>query len=118
MRRILVIEDEVMIALMLEAMLTECGCGVAGRAFHLQEALRLIDGASARFDAATVDIELDGEPCAAVVAALDQRDIPFIVVTGFADRYLPKCLQGRPLLGKPFTSDDFQKALDALWPLG
>ena len=113
-QRVLVIEDEVLISLMLQGMLKELGHEIAGAAFHADAALTLIESSSTRFDAATVDIVLDGEPCAGVVAALNQRGIPFIVVTGFLDRYLPECVRGRPVLSKPFTVDDLQKSLKVL----
>jgi CheY-like chemotaxis protein len=113
-QRVLVIEDEVLISLMMQGMLRELGYDVAGAAYHADEALALIESESTRLDAATVDIDLDGEPCAGVVAALNQRGIPFIVVTGFVDQYLPEYVRGRPVLSKPFTADDLRSALAPL----
>jgi two-component system, chemotaxis family, sensor kinase Cph1 len=113
-QRVLVIEDEVIISLMLQEMLRELGYDVVAAAYHADEALTLIKSASTRFDAATVDIDLDGEPCAGVVAALNQQGIPFIVTTGIVDKYLPEHVRGRPVLGKPFTAEDLMRALEAL----
>ena len=110
--RVLVIEDEVLISLMVQGMLRELGYEVTGAAYHANEALALIE--SARFDAATVNIDLDGKPCADVVAALSQRGIPFIVVSGFFDQDLPEYVRGRPALNKPFTVDDLRSALITL----
>ena len=95
-------------------MLRELGYDVTGAAYHAHEALALIESASARFDAATVNIDLDGKACADVVAALSQRGIPLIVVSGFVDQDLPAYVRGRPALGKPFTADALRSGLLAL----
>jgi DNA-binding NtrC family response regulator len=113
-QRVLVIDDEVPISLMMQGMLRELGYEVAGPRATRMKALALIESASTRFDAATVDIDLDGEPCAGVIAALNQRGIPFIVVTGFVDQDLPEYVRGRPVRGKPFTADDLRNALATL----
>jgi CheY-like chemotaxis protein len=114
MLRILVIEDEVLISLLMQGMLRELGHEVAGVAHHEDEALALIESSRTRFDAATVDISLDGEPCSGAVAALHRRGIPFIVVTGFLDQDLPEYVRGCPVPGKPFTADELGKVLDIL----
>jgi CheY-like chemotaxis protein len=111
--RLLVIEDEVLISLMMQTMLEELGYQVAGVAYAAAEAVAIIESAES-LSAATVDIDLNGETCEPVVAALNQRVVPFIVVTGYAGQALPNCVKGRPVLGKPFIAEDLQRALAAL----
>jgi CheY-like chemotaxis protein len=111
--RLLVIEDEVPISLMMQSMLEELGYQVAGVAYTAAEALAIIESAES-LSAATVDVDLNGETCEPVVAALNQRGVPFIVVTAYAGQALPDCVKGRSVLGKPFTAKDLQGAFAAL----
>jgi CheY-like chemotaxis protein len=105
--RILIIEDEALISVMLQEMMRDLGLMIAGVALSTDEALALIEGPQ-WFDAASLDINLQGEIGEAVVHALDARGIPF-------ERDLLPTFQGRPFLQKPFLADDFMAVLAQLW---
>lgn len=112
-KRILVVEDEPLIAMMLEDFLDVLDKEVAGTADTVASAIALIDAGG--IDAAILDVNLrGGEKSAPVADALAARDIPFVFATGgSADGDLGEH-SDRPRLQKPFTMDGVSKALDAL----
>lgn len=97
--RLLVVEDEPLVALALEDQLADAGYEVVGPAFSLQEALRLAE--SEALDGAVLDINLAGEKVYPVADLLAKRDVPFVYVTGFGEAGMRAADQGRPLLQKP-----------------
>ncbi len=112
-RRILVVEDEPLISMMLEDFLEALGHSVAGSADHPMSALALIDGGG--IDAAILDVNLrGGETCWPVADALVELGIPFLIATGGMDDSVAPRHRGRPLLTKPYTMDGVDKAIDAL----
>jgi DNA-binding response OmpR family regulator len=97
-KRILIVEDEFLVAAMLEDELADAGALVIGPAATLADGLRL--ARTGDFDAAVVDWNLDGENSGPIAQALLQRDLPFVVSTGYgavADEFA-----GCPLLAKPY----------------
>jgi CheY-like chemotaxis protein len=110
--RILVVEDEMMIAIMLEDMLDDIGCTVAGMAAKPDEALAII--ASARIDAAILDVNLNGAHSFDVAAALDLRGVPFLFSTGYGSVSLDERYRSRPVLQKPFRQDELQTVLNRI----
>ena len=78
--RILVVEDELMISMLVEDMLAELGHKVAGIAASIEEATRLADQGD--FDGALLDVNLNGKTIDAVAETLMRRDIPFVFTTG------------------------------------
>jgi len=112
-KRLLIVEDEFLIAIMLEDMLTELDFDVAGTASNPARALELI--ASTEFDAAILDVNLDGCDSFAVAAALSERRIPFIFTTGYgASRVLPEFAH-HPVVQKPYRLEELSDALRQLW---
>lgn len=97
--RLLVVEDEPLVALALEDQLADAGYEVVGPAFSLQEALRLAE--SEALDGAVLDINLAGEKVYPVADLLAKRDVPFVYVTGFGQAGMRASDEGRPLLQKP-----------------
>jgi CheY-like chemotaxis protein len=97
--RVLVVEDEVIIAMSLEDMLTELGCSVVGPATSLDEALAL--AAAADFDAALLDVNLDGEHSEPVADVLRQRAIPYALITGYGRAAIGNGGSAPPVLSKP-----------------
>ncbi len=73
--RVLIIEDEAMIAMLIEDMLADIGCGVIGIASRFEEAMRKVS--SLAFDLAILDVNLNGSQTFPVAEALANRDIPF-----------------------------------------
>lgn len=112
-RRILVVEDEPLIAMMLEDYLGVLGHQVAGTADSVAEALAAIDGGG--IDAAVLDVNLrGGEQSWPIADALAANDIPFLLATGGGGDTIADSHRGRPLLTKPFTMDSVERALATL----
>jgi DNA-binding response OmpR family regulator len=106
--RILVVEEEPLIAIMLEDALSDFGYHVIGPAENLKAAVYL--AATENLDAAVVDINIDGEIAEAVADKLVERGIPFVFISGRFRAF--KLTFGRiPLLQKPFTSDDLHSTI-------
>jgi CheY-like chemotaxis protein len=109
--RVLIIEDETLISLLLEDMLTELGCTVLGSASSVEAAIEMLDRAAP--GVVVLDINLAGEKSYAVAEALVERRVPFVFSTGYADGRLDAPWQGRPVLQKPFGQEQLAQALDA-----
>ena len=110
--RVLVVEDEALVSMLLEDMLADHGCEVAGVASRISQALDMVSGELA-FDAAILDVNLGGEPIFPVAEALAARGAPFVLATGYGAGGLPEAWRSRPTLQKPFSHDDVGKALAA-----
>jgi CheY-like chemotaxis protein len=111
-RRVLVVEDEMMIALLVEDMLAELGCAVVGPAHALDAALELAR-TELGLDVAVLDVNLGGQPVFAVADALREKGVPAIFSTGYGDAGLRDIDRGSPVLQKPFRAGDLAKALTA-----
>ena len=108
-KRVLVVEDESMIRLLLEDMLDELGYHVAAEAVRVDEALAAVRDTV--FDLAILDVNLNGETIAPVADLLAARGIPFVFSTGYGEHGLPPAHRGRPTLKKPFQIDGLGRAL-------
>lgn len=110
--RLLVVEDEFMIADHIGTLLEDLHCEVAGFAATVEEALDLIR--VERLDGVLLDGNLNGASSAPVADALKARSIPFVVVTGYSRRDLDRdSLNGAPRLTKPFAPSLFEATLAA-----
>lgn len=114
-RRILVVEDEMMVLMMIEGMLAELGCGSVTAAATVCKALALIDNQA--FDVAMLDLNLGGDRSLAVADALDERSVPFLFSTGYGDLGVTEKYRDRPVLKKPFGFGDLRRAFE-IFPLG
>jgi DNA-binding response OmpR family regulator len=113
LRRILIVEDEPLISMMLEDFLDALDREVAGTADNCAAALELIDAGGV--DAAILDVNLrGGEQSWPIADRLAQLDIPFILATGGSGDAIAEAHRDRPVLSKPFTMDGVEKALDSL----
>lgn len=111
--RILVVEDEPLIAMMLEDFLDILGKSVAGSADSVASALGVIDAGG--IDAAILDVHLrGGEKSWPVADRLAEAGIPFVLATGGSGDMIEPAHRDRPILSKPFTMDGVEKALGAL----
>jgi CheY-like chemotaxis protein len=108
-KRILVVEDELMIRMLLEDMLGELGYTVAAEAARIEEALDAAKNAD--FDIAILDVNLNGQPISPVADALVARGMPFVFATGYGERGLPEPYRDRPTLKKPFQMDGLKQML-------
>jgi CheY-like chemotaxis protein len=110
-RRVLVVEDEPMIRLLLDDMLADLGYTMAAEAGRLDEALTVAK--QGEFDIAILDVNLNGQPITPVVDVLVERGVPFVFVSGYARRGLPEAHSDIPLLQKPFQAEGLARALAA-----
>jgi CheY-like chemotaxis protein len=111
-RRILVVEDEGLVALMLEDMLEDLGYDVAYSAASVVKALAWIE-AGGEVDLALLDVNLGGEPVFPVADALKARGVPFAFSTGYGEAHDPRFREA-PLLGKPIMVERLQAVLARL----
>lgn len=110
-RRVLVVEDEILVAMLIEDILADLGCEVVGPASRVAAAIDL--ARSAEIDVAFLDVNVAGEEVFPVAEALAARGIPFVFVSGYGDEALEGSFVGRPTLKKPFPPDDLGAALRA-----
>ena len=108
-RRILVVEDEVMVAWALEDMLAHLGCAVVGPVARVNQALAMIEAEDV--DAAVLDVNLDGEKSYRVADALTARGVPFVFSTGYNKNRLQTDYLAFPMLQKPFARSKLGDAL-------
>src|ERR1700721_1345999 len=115
-KRVLVVEDELMIRMLLQDMLDDLGHTLASEAGRIDEAMRLAK--QAEFDVAILDVNLNGEPISPVVGVLVQRELPFVCATGYGQRGVPEPYRRTPTLQKPFQADALAQAFEAARPRG
>jgi CheY-like chemotaxis protein len=109
--RVLVVEDETIVAMLLEQMLEELGCEVVGVAGQVTTAADL--ARSADMDVAILDMNLSGQSVDPVAEALAARDAPFVFASGYGEDGLTARWRGRPVLTKPFRLDQLRQTLEA-----
>ncbi|MGO4706753.1 response regulator [Microvirga sp. 2MCAF38] len=107
--RVLVVEDEAAISLLLEDMLIDFGCEVIGPAARLSAALEAV--AREAVDIAILDVNVAGEPIYPVAEALVERSIPFVFSTGYGSAGIKDAFRNRPVLQKPFAQHDLKQKL-------
>lgn len=107
--RVLVVEDEVAISLLLEDMLLDLGCEVVGPAGRLSAARALVEGET--IDLAILDVNVAGEPIYPLVEMLAQKGIPVVFSTGYGSSGIREPYRDRPVLQKPFGQNDLAKLL-------
>jgi CheY-like chemotaxis protein len=111
-QRVFVVEDEMIVAWLIEDMLAELGCTVVGPATRVDEALKMLEITA--IDLAVVDVNLNGQRSYPVVDALADRGVPFAFSTGYHVDSLPVRYRGFPLLRKPFGRSKLSETLAAL----
>ncbi|MGH6728430.1 MAG: response regulator [Pseudolabrys sp.] len=112
MPRLLVVEDEYLIRMLLEDMLAELGYAVTAAVGSMAEAKDR--AAHGDIDGAILDVNLDGEESYPVAEILAQRGLPFVFVTGYGERNLPESYRDRSALQKPFQAEQLSVALAEL----
>jgi PAS domain S-box-containing protein len=99
-KRMIIVEDEPLVAMDLESCLAAAGCETVGTAGTVREAKTLC--AEAECDAALIDVNLAGQPVDGLAAALTKRNIPFAFVTGYGREALPQGFRDALMVAKPF----------------
>jgi CheY-like chemotaxis protein len=110
--RVLIVEDEIVVALFLEDLLAEFGYDVAGVVSHLDEAM----AREPDYDLAVLDVHINGRPIFEFADRLAAKGVPFVFATGYGERGIPPHHRGRPVLQKPFQPDDLKRVLAQLPP--
>jgi CheY-like chemotaxis protein len=112
-RRVLIVEDELLVAMDLEAMLAEEGVEVIEVAATVAAALKALNEHCP--DAVMLDLNLDGEPTIEVAERLNSRNIPFVIATGFVERAdLDHSLRRAPRVEKPWNRAELLSKLSAV----
>lgn len=107
--RVLVVEDEITVALLIEDMVHELAYEVAGIVSRLDDAMRLLD--SETFDLAMLDVHLNGKMVFPFAAELEAREIPFLFATAYGARGIPEEFRSHMVLQKPFGPVELRRAL-------
>ncbi|WP_293906060.1 response regulator [Phenylobacterium sp.] len=110
--RVLVVEDEMMVSMLIEDMLSDLGCVVVGPASRLDEAIEL--AGRAEIDCAVLDVNLGGQPIFPLADLLRAKGAPFAFATGYGDAGLREVDRGSPVLQKPFREGDLARVLAEL----
>lgn len=110
--KVLVVEDEMLVSMLLEDMLAGLGCLVVGPAAELDEAMKLAE--SAEIDLALLDVNLGGKPIFPVADALKARGVPFAFASGYGEAGLSDSHRGAAVIQKPFREGDLAQALNGL----
>jgi CheY-like chemotaxis protein len=108
--RVLVAEDEMLVALFIADMLAEFGYRLAGVVSRLEEAM----AHPADYDLAVLDVHLNGRPVFDFADRLAERGTPFVFATGYGARGIPERHRDRPVLQKPYMPENLKQALDRL----
>ena len=110
--RVLVVEDRMLVAMDIVALVQALGCVVLGPVGRVSQALPLARDEA--FDAAILDVDLEDGTVDPVANELTRRRIPFVLATGYVRPDLPAAYRGRPILEKPFTGQDIEAAIWAM----
>jgi DNA-binding response OmpR family regulator len=119
--RVLVCDDNLLMADVVAEFLLECGVEPMGPVGRLESAMRM--ARERALDGAILDINLNGRPCFPVCAILSARRIPFIFLTGYPAAAIPIEYRGAPLVAKPFEPNEMKEVLAQMlglpqgWPL-
>jgi len=105
--RVLIVEDEIIVAMFLEDLLGDFGYEVAGVVSFLDEAM----AHPADYDLAVLDVHVNGRPIFDFADRLAARGTPFVFATGYGPRGIPDRHAGRPVLQKPFQPDELKNTL-------
>ena len=109
-RRVLVVEDESLVAMLLETILEDLGCIPVGPAASVEDGLEKVRGQE-KLDLALLDVNVAGREVFPVADALAERGVPVVFSTGYGEAGLPEKWRGTQALQKPFTEQAVRDAL-------
>jgi two-component SAPR family response regulator len=111
--RLILVEDESLVAIMMEDMLVDLGCEVVGSFGHLDAALSWLEDTARHFDGAILDVNLGGEMVFPLAQALRDRGVPFVFATGYGE-ISDQRFAAAPLIHKPVNPEALSLALESL----
>ena len=109
-RRVLLVEDEALVAMLLETILEDMGCVPVGPAATVDDGLAMAADATP-LDAALLDVNVAGRQVFPIAEALKDRGVPFVFSTGYGESGLPDEWRGHATVQKPFTESAIRAAL-------
>lgn len=112
--KVLIVEDESIVAMMIEDLIADMGHEVAGTAGRLEQALFF--ARELAIDFAIVDVNLNGQLTYPVAEALRSRGVPFVFATGYGVQGLKDEWKQNPVLEKPFQPEELTRAIKAAAP--
>lgn len=111
-RRILIVEDESLVAMLLETILEDMGCTTVGPISNIEDALALLASEEAEtLDGALLDVNVAGREVFPVAELLKARGVPFVFSTGYGQGGLPDEWRTHATIQKPFTEAAVEQAL-------
>ena len=111
--RILIIEDEFLVSLEIEAVLADAGFNVLEPAATVESALRMLD--SEQVDAVILDRNLGGKDVSEISNRLRERNIPFVFLTGYGPETVPQQFQDVPFIAKPFDEKQLIESVQSMF---
>jgi two-component SAPR family response regulator len=111
--RVLVVEDETLIAILIEDILSAMDCEIVGPISKLETAIQTAK--EGNFDIAVLDVTIRGGKVYPVAEDLLARGVPFILASGYGDWALPTLLRDQPRLTKPFTAAELEDQVRMLF---
>jgi len=114
MKRILIVEDEMLVAMLIEDTIADLGHEVVGPAMRLEAALET--AAKDDFDFAILDINLAGKTSFPVADCLAERGIPFMFASGYGKAGLDERHRDAPIVQKPFAATQLEEMIKRLLP--
>lgn len=109
--RLLLVEDEAIVALMIEEMLNDLGCIVVDVAGTVSRGLSFVETAARTLDAAVLDVNLGGEKVYPVAEKLAANGVPFVFSTGYGVAGIAPDFARIPALAKPYSAKALEAAL-------
>jgi CheY-like chemotaxis protein len=109
--RVLLVEDDGLVAMAVEDMLRDLGCEVAASASSLTQAFEKIKAGG--FEFALLDVSLHGKMVFPVAEVLSDQGVPFAFASGYDTGALPETFQSRPVVVKPFQVHELSNAISA-----
>jgi two-component SAPR family response regulator len=109
--RVLILEDEALLAMLLEDVLAEFGCKMVGPFSQNDEALAFLSAEPAGCDIGILDVNVAGHRSDAVAAEFDRLGLPFVFSTGYDESALDERWRAKPCLKKPFRPTDLERLL-------
>ncbi len=107
--RVLVVEDEPLVAMLIEEYLLDFGCTIAGSARRVAKGIGMLR--ESEIDVAVLDVNVAGESVEPLAIELEQRKIPFTFASGYGAKGIGERWSAHPILQKPFSPDDLRAAL-------
>jgi CheY-like chemotaxis protein len=108
-KHILIVEDEALVAMLIETVLEDCGCTIVGPCGTVEKALQAAQ--TEEFDLAVLDVNLHGQKVYPVAEVLTERRIPFVFLSGYGDEAIPPGRGAWKVCAKPFKTDDLIRLL-------